>query len=460
MQVVVCGAGVIGLASALLLARDGHDVTVLEQDLPAPPDEAAQAWDAWERRGIAQWRQPHNLFPRFQQILDAELPDVAEALVAAGCTWSNALVSPPRTLGPLEPRPDDERFRFLTGRRPVVEAALASVVRACDGIRVLRGAGVAGVLTSTDAGLPVRVVGVRSADGTEHRADLVVDAMGRTSPVARWLQELGAVVQVDSQDQGFVYYTRYYRGHQPVRRAPGLTPLGSFSILTIPGDGDTWSVTLFATAHDRLLKQARDPKRFTSVVRACPLHAHWLEGEPASDILPMGGVLDRYRSFVKGDAPLVVGLAAVGDAWACTNPSAGRGLSVGLVHALLLRDALRDNAAADEDFALDWHDRTEREVAPFFYNQQRADRQRIAEMAAERDGLPPPPANPVVVRFATAAMHDQDLFRGLLETITCLALPQQVLARPGVQEAMERLGSDTPTPFPGPSRRELVDLLA
>ena len=60
-RIVVLGAGICGLASALLLARDGHDVTVLERD-PAPvPDSPDDAWEQWERRGVAQFRQAHYL---------------------------------------------------------------------------------------------------------------------------------------------------------------------------------------------------------------------------------------------------------------------------------------------------------------------------------------------------------------------------------------------------------------
>ena len=48
-NVVVSGAGMNGLTMALLLAKDGHSVTVIERD-PAPPPRPDEAWDSWERR--------------------------------------------------------------------------------------------------------------------------------------------------------------------------------------------------------------------------------------------------------------------------------------------------------------------------------------------------------------------------------------------------------------------------
>ena len=38
MRVLIIGGGVCGLGAALLLARDGHEVTVLERDDDPPPD--------------------------------------------------------------------------------------------------------------------------------------------------------------------------------------------------------------------------------------------------------------------------------------------------------------------------------------------------------------------------------------------------------------------------------------
>ena len=55
-DVVVIGGGVCGLGVAILLARDGHEVTVLERDADPLPESAASAWDTWTRKGVAQYR--------------------------------------------------------------------------------------------------------------------------------------------------------------------------------------------------------------------------------------------------------------------------------------------------------------------------------------------------------------------------------------------------------------------
>jgi glycine/D-amino acid oxidase-like deaminating enzyme len=61
VKILVLGGGIIGLSTAMMLARRGHDVTVIERDSEPTPDSPEEAWQSWERRGVVQFRQPHNL---------------------------------------------------------------------------------------------------------------------------------------------------------------------------------------------------------------------------------------------------------------------------------------------------------------------------------------------------------------------------------------------------------------
>jgi 2-polyprenyl-6-methoxyphenol hydroxylase-like FAD-dependent oxidoreductase len=237
--------------------------------------------------------------------------------------------------------------------------------------------------------------------------------------------------------------------------------MGTFSLLTLFGDNNTWSVTLWAASADTALRKFRDVDCFTKVVEACPLQAHWLAGEPITDVLAMAGIVDRYRRFVVDDQPIATGIAAVGDAWACTNPSAGRGMTVGLVHAQLLRDTVRSALDNPEELVRTFDAATQEKVAPFYFNQIRADQHRFAEMTALRDGLEPPAGDPNVKVLTAAVPHDADAFRALIEMITCLALPQEVFARPGFVDRLKAVAKNTePLQMPGPNREELLQILA
>jgi len=466
-DIVVCGGSVIGLSVAMMLADDGHRVTVFEQDAAAVPENASEAWDRWDRHGVAQFHQPHNLFARARQVFDEELPGITEALLAAGCVWVDPLAGMPPFIEDRSPRPDDDRLRYVTGRRPVIEAALAGATSSRANLSVRRGVTVEGLVTASTPGdgETPHVTAVRLADGDgdgdECAADLVIDATGRRSKLGDWLDEIGAPPpEQESEDSGFVYYTRFFTGPEtPQLIGPPQMPLGTVSILTLFGDNDTWSVTVWAASADTALRGLRDADAFTRVVQACPLQAHWLNGTPITDVLVMAGVMDKRRRLVVDGEPVATGVVAVGDAWACTNPSAGRGISVGLLHAQRLRHCVRaglDDAAA---FARRFDSATEHDVAPFFHDQVANDRARIAQMEALRNGVDTPASEPMTELFGDALLFDADVFRAAMETVTCLALPQEILARPGMAERIATRAGGTPMPFPGPSRDQLLQLI-
>ena len=60
-QVVVAGAGMVGSAAAMLLARDGHQVTVVDRDGGPGPEGVEGAWGGWKRQAVSQFHSPHLL---------------------------------------------------------------------------------------------------------------------------------------------------------------------------------------------------------------------------------------------------------------------------------------------------------------------------------------------------------------------------------------------------------------
>jgi 2-polyprenyl-6-methoxyphenol hydroxylase-like FAD-dependent oxidoreductase len=468
-EILVIGAGICGLGTALLLARDGHDVTVLERDVDPLPDSPQKAWDTWARKGVAQFRQPHNFMPGLRLILEAELPDLQEALRRAGASRFDMVNPLPPFFADQSPQPVDDKLWTYTARRPTGEWVFADAARNEPRVTVRRGVQATSLLAGSPAsdGVP-HVVGVRTAGGEELRADVVVDAMGRRSRTPEWLAAIGARPPYEEQaDCGFTYYTRYFSGTEPQRVGPVFAELGTISVLTLPGDNGTWSVTIVTASKDGPLKSLRHAEKWMGTVRACPLQAHWADGQPITDVLAMSGVVDRYRRFVAGGSPVVTGLVSVADAWACTNPSAGRGLTVGFIHAVRLRDALRAAAGDPRALAERFDEMTEAEVAPWYHAQIAADRARYARIEALREGREPPlPADELsrnLISLLTAMVASPDLFRAALEYIATITPIQEILKRPDVAKrirATKEAAGSSPIQMPGPDRRQLLELLA
>jgi 2-polyprenyl-6-methoxyphenol hydroxylase-like FAD-dependent oxidoreductase len=467
-DVLVVGGGVVGLGTAMLLAKDGHQVTLLERDPAPPPDGGDAAWDSWERRGVNQFRLPHAFLGRYRALVDAELPQVARALEAAGALRQNPFLDIPEDLRGPE-RPGDGDFEILTGRRPVVEMAMASVAEVTPGLTVRRGEAVEGLITGPEArnGTP-HVVGVRTATGDEVRSDLVVDMSGRRSPLPRWLADAGLPpLQEEVEDSGFMYYARHYRsadGSLPFAFGPALQPLGTISSLTLPADNGTWSAVVTTSAKDKALYGLRDVDRFEAVFRSLPLVAHWLDGEPLEDrIVTMTKIEDRWRSMQVDGEPIVTGLVAVGDAWACSNPSFGRGASIGTLHGVVLRDTLREHDGRDPyALARGFHAATSSDVEPWFMWTRFQDRHRLAQIDSLIAGEPYEPGDArweLEQALSAAINKDPDLLRLALRAAFVLEPLEGALAANGVSEQIMELGADwRDEPVPAPARDELVAL--
>lgn len=446
-----------------MLADDGHDVIVIERDGAPPPAGPADAAH-WQRGSVAQFGLGHWMHSRGTKILRTAVPRAYELLRDNGGLAFN-LVSYLMAIQGAEEQEGDERFDLLSGRRSTIEWALATAADEHAGVQVQRGRIIDGLTTAAGGAVP-HVTGLRMADGDDVAADLVIDATGRRSQTPAWLADIGADAPHEvSEDSGFAYYGRYYRsedGSTPAILAPIGTPYGSFSLLTLPADNGTWSVTLYALAEDEPLRRFRDAEVFERVVNQLPLHAHWLEGEPITDMASMVGPVDRERTFVVDGVPCATGLLTVADAAACTNPSLGRGMSLGLMHLEILRETVAAHLPDPTALAMAYHERTKSELQPYHDATTAMDRRRVREMRVYREGdVPEPSAEErmadVVLQHASS---DPVMARAFSDLMGCNALAAEVLASPGVFDRVLQLGDGMqPDPPPGPDRTAVLELV-
>jgi 2-polyprenyl-6-methoxyphenol hydroxylase-like FAD-dependent oxidoreductase len=466
-KAVVIGAGPTGLTTAMLFAAAGMDVVVLDRDDPAPA-EASATWEHWERRSVAQFHQVHILQPGGRTLLAARLPGVLDALVAAGVPQLNLAELRARHLdlaGDADLAPFETR---TTCRRPVLEFGFTSAARVTSGVEIRNNAPVTELVTGAEAipGVP-HVVGVRTESGEVVLGDVVVDAAGRRTPVPGLIEAAGGHRPEEHVvDLGFSYNSRYYRGGAlPEYLEDVLSEVGSISILTLPGDDGYWSVTLYHSSKDKAMRQVRDPEVFDRVLAALPRHAHWADGTAMSDVITMVSTANTTREFVNDGRPCVTGLVPVGDAWGFTNPSIGRGISLGVMHAVAIADAAVAVVDQPVELAQRWDEVTRATAAPWHASTVAFDALRGPEVEALRQGLPDPldandPSVAMPRAFNSASHYDSQVFAWGQEIGGCLALPEEIFARPGAFERVIEVAlAHPPYETPGPNRAELETLL-
>jgi 2-polyprenyl-6-methoxyphenol hydroxylase-like FAD-dependent oxidoreductase len=483
MHAVVVGAGVAGLGSALTLSRAGHRVTIVERDpTPLPPDpDAAFEWD---RRGAPQVRHSHALLARLHNLLRDGYPDVLARLLEAGATELRFAENPPPDMVDRDPRPGDDDLVALACRRTTFEWTLRTVVLELDSVTLRHGTSVDGLAAVMEDGRP-RVTSAVTSDGDTIESDMVVAALGRRSAVPRWLDAHGVTLEVDEEDTGIVYLSRFYRLHEgaqpPESGGPIGGDLGYLKYGVFPGDNRTYSVTLAVQTDDAELRaRLLDADRFDRAARTLPATEPWAEAGLADAITPvevMGGLVNRRVRFTNEGEPLVSGFHAVGDAHTCTNPLYGRGCSLAMVQADLLARACGDHPDDATARARAYEEACTREVLPWYQasvHQDRMNRDRARRDAAIAAGeLDASDGSDDPAQFAQEVMReglmpavrtDPDVFRAFIRTFNLLSPPDAMLTDANVfarvLEAFQDRESRPPEPVLGPPRDEMLAALS
>ncbi|GHH50760.1 FAD-dependent oxidoreductase [Streptomyces candidus] len=472
-EFAVIGAGVAGLATALLLARRGHPVTVFERDPRAPSGDLDADFFHWTRPvTVPQAVQPHNLIGAARTVLKDDLPDVHRELLRRGAQeyremdWYGAQARPAR--------PGDDDLVLIQARRILVETVLYDALRAEPTATVCHGKRVTGLITDPAAASPTgpgspnsprvpRVSGLRTANG-DHRADLVVDCAGRRGATAQWLAEAGCRPPVvERHPTGLAYYSRWYRlpeGGQEGPRGPLVvsgSPFGACAVF--PSDNRSFALGLILHTDDPTRTAIRDPAVFESAARTHGIGAAWLDlgAEPLSGVLPMAGLENRWSALADAQGPVVTGLLAVGDSFTHTNPTMAQGMSLSLWAAQwLARHVDESPDPAGSEFAAAYHHWALRTLRPWFDVQVETD-DAIGQRYAERSTRPPTGRDRQRAAMMECGLRDPVVGRARAKVRHLQAHPGDAYADPEVQRHLTEWLADRPDwePAPdGPSREE------
>ena len=468
-DVAVLGGGLAGLSAALAFARRGRHVVLFERDGPLAGRTADELFDDWERPGIAHFRQPHNFLGLGRRVLVDEAPDVIAGVLGLG-----ALENRQYELSPDAVDAQDEQFVSIWARRPLFESVLRRAVEDDARINVVANTRVVGLETADGSRQEaVRVIAVRTDRGDRVEADLVIDALGRTSPLLSWLTSLGVRPPDERRAAcGLIYYSRHFRFRRgvemPAVRTLHRVPRGEIGYMAFGmfiEDNRTFALVLMIPPWERDLRVLRLDKAYTAAALAMPALVPWVhpdQSEAITPVLPMGSLQNVHRSLVLDGEPVCLGIQPIGDALCHTNPTFAYGASLSIHHGFTLakvasqHDDLTDIACAfDAAAGVD--------AAARFDVVSAEDTDRLRHWKGESiDVRDPNDSMALFLRLTAfpAAANDPDLFRAVARQVNLLGPPDAIQQDEALIERAQAIAADGEPAPPAPSRTELLATIA
>lgn len=311
MKILVCGAGVAGLATTLYLKRAGHDVTTLERapefrTAGGPVDVRGDSIGFVKELGLWDEMKTHEVHMSDDMyFVDADGNKVASFPHAAIKDSPEDLEIERVALMPILAREaGTEGFRFSTTLERIDE----------------RGEHVHVVLT----------------DGTEDDYDLVVGADGAHSATRR--------MTFGRPEADFAHFLGVYVGFAPI--GPTGAPTTPSINFNTPGKfiGNMQSLeceyTSFMFRSEQLTYDYRDPEVVRGIIRAHFPEDLWRTQELLERALNSPGLWMDGCTQIKMDTWRKGRVVLVGDAAHCATPLSGRGVSLGISGGRFLTRAL------------------------------------------------------------------------------------------------------------------------
>jgi 2-polyprenyl-6-methoxyphenol hydroxylase-like FAD-dependent oxidoreductase len=424
-RAVVLGGSFAGLLAARALSDFTDDVVIVEPDLL---DHGSTG------PGAPQRQQLHALLAMGHVQLERWFPGIIAEMAECGARVGRGQAVQFYVDGRLRPAIDE--LEMLGASRPFIENAVRRRTQRLPNVRFVAGRG-QGILIRGGRVRGVHYVPAGQEAATTLDADLVADAMGRSSRLSTWLEPEGWPVpplQRMRIDLGYATAT-FHRGSELpgtviAHSSPG--PESSYQpTMCEPGalaavEDSRWSVVLAGYADHR---PSRDPQEFLARMRRCvaPLQEVAANCELQSDVSTFHFRESQRRRF--GDmSRFPGGLAVVGDAMASVNPVYGQGLTLAALQASALAAYLR-SGASPQDPAWGYFRRAAGFVDAAWEVSTTAD------LAQPHVTGPYPAAYPVMRwigdKIVLASLHDAEVNRVFMDVVHMRQHPR-VLTRPRV----------------------------
>ncbi|MFT4230246.1 MAG: FAD-dependent monooxygenase [Microbacterium sp.] len=344
---VVLGGSISGLLAAAAASRSFDRVTIVDRDELLVEGPGARA----ARRGVPQSDQVHHLLSLGEKRMEALLPGLGDELIALGCERYDDVADFSQYVGGAWRMRIKSDLVVTMFRRPLFEWAIRRRVLALPGVEAVKGLAV-GLIGSDDG---TRVIGakVRGVPGGELVGDFVVDATGRGSRSANWIEDLGFEKPVEQHVRVYMGYSAFTvklpEGALPQALAGigvSSTPANPVGAAIRPCGNGLHDVVAYGMSKNYPPDDFDGLKAFFEALPS-PLIAHALEhAEIQSEVSPYqmpGNQRRLWEEMPRQPERFVV----VGDAVTSFNPVYGQGMTMAAIDATVLGDALAEATELD-----------------------------------------------------------------------------------------------------------------